>query len=154
MARLFGPYRWDWRGPRRPVSRLYALNPWWLLVGNEDDGLYGDDAWRAGRPKTWRLALTWWLRNPCHNLTWYVLGVAQHHRFIVGPWAPRIAREEGGWLWQYTQIAWSPGIKLPFVGYTSPPGNGWRVEFYAGWRPSGSFGFALRLRRPRKEGTD
>ena len=40
---------------KRKVSFWKKINPlWWF--GNEDDGWYGDDRWRAGREKTLLLA--------------------------------------------------------------------------------------------------
>lgn len=48
---------------------------WWLLFGNADDGLYGTAQFMPDAPN-WQRFVMWGLRNPLHNLTWYVLGVA------------------------------------------------------------------------------
>lgn len=128
--------------PRRQPPPWYRkLNPIWLILGNEDDGYWGDDHWRAGRPKTLRLALIWWMRNPCHNLTWYGIGVADRERLMTGRWAPCVHKPGGGLLVSCTWVAlagwWLP---LPFISYI-----GLHAKTYAGWRPSGAFGLELNL---------
>lgn len=123
------------RQARRTVSPWLKFCPWWALFGNEDDGYFGSDSWRSGRAKTLGLAFKWWLRNPLHNLTWYVIGVADRDRMISGPFGDQHANPNGGWLWSITSVG---RIRLPYVSYTSS-----RVKFYAGWRPSGAFGFKL-----------
>lgn len=129
--------------PRRPPAPWYRkLNPWWLLFGNDDDGYFGDPDWRAGRTETLGLAVIWWLRNPAHNLTWYGIGVADKARLNVGRWAPEIHRPGGGLLtcWTEVQVLGFLWVALPFISYLSP-----HVKAYAGWRPSGAFGFKLNL---------
>ena len=115
------------------------LNPWWALFGNDDDGYFGDESWRAGRVQTFALAWAWWVRNPCHNLTWYLIGVADRERMHRGRWAPDIHKPGGGWLLSVTDVViLRVRLKLPFVSYISP-----YVKLYAGWRPSGAFGLKL-----------
>lgn len=111
------------------------LNPVWIFLANADDGYFGvnDVRFNPSGGRTLLIALTWWLRNPMHNLTWYVLGVAGRARVIVGPQAPRIADERGGWLWHWV-IADGIPIPLPFLSYKRPGG----LRFYVGWRPSGA----------------
>ena len=121
--------------PRRNVSTPWLLR-WfrllWALFGNEDDGIYGDDKWRAGRAKTWKLAVIWWFRNPFHNLFFYVIGVADRHRTFYS------TREWGssGWTFHVLRCGW---LWLPFISYRG------RVKFYIGWRPYGAFGTKLNL---------
>lgn len=172
----------SYQTPRRKIARkwLKALNPFWLLIDNEEDGVWGDPRWTAPawqRPARIRLvstirtfrvlgrlfslrlpslsfewevvpgsadwrwwrAVAWWFRNPFHNLTWYVLGVADKQRVVRGPWAPSFHRPEGGWLWCFTDVqVLGFTVSLPFISYLSATRKG-----YAGWRPSGSFGFKL-----------
>jgi hypothetical protein len=138
----------SWLLPRRRFNRWQLLNPWAMLIANADDGLYGDDKWRAGRAKTIKLALAWWFRNPAHNLTWYGLGVADFKRVVVGPWGDDQDRTDSGqqgFLWSVTFIEpWGLllPIPLPYVNYTKG-----RWKAYAGWRPSGAFGFKLNIKR-------
>lgn len=127
------------RTARRKVSWLKKLNPFWALFGNEDDGFFGDDPWRNGRDRTFLLAVEWWLRNPMHNLTWYVIGVADKDRTITGPWGDKHANPDGGLLWSIVK-AKNKGIPLPYVNYT----KGY-FKMYAGWRPSGAFGFKFNI---------
>lgn len=130
--------------PRRPVRAWWRkLNPWWLLVANDDDGYWGDDKWRAGRAKTLALAFAWWRRNPLHNLTWYGIGVADRERVTTGRWGGAFHRPGGGWLTCWTDVqVMGVWLALPFVSYISP-----RVKAYAGWRPSGAFGLKLNISR-------
>ncbi len=118
-------------GRHHPIAWWYPLDLAWLLFGNEDDGIYGDATWRAGRPRSFGLAVKWWLRNPCHNLTWYVLGIANRDRLLV------INKDSDapGWVYGYLSAGW---LRLPFLAY-----NG-RLVGYIGWRPSGAFGLKLR----------
>ena len=119
--------------PRRHISTPWLLR-WlrilWALFGNEDDGIYGDEKWRAGRnPSPW-LAIAWWFRNPFHNLFFYVIGVADRPRTFYS------TREWGspGWTFHVLRCGW---LWLPFISHRG------RVNFYAGWRPYGAFGFKL-----------
>lgn len=122
--------------PRRTVSPPAGVLAWlaWALFGNEDDGVYGDDRWRAGRAPSFRLAVQWWFRNPLHNLFFYVIGVADKPRAFFS------TREWGspGWTFHYLRAG---RLVLPFVSYRG------RIKFYAGWRPYGAFGLKLNFSR-------
>lgn len=125
--------------PRREMPMPWLLrlfNFSWAIFGNDDDGLFGDERWRAGREKTLRLALTWWFRNPFHNLFFYVIGVADRDRVFYS------SRDWGVQGWTFHAInctdTWLRWVWLPFISYRSP-----RVSFYAGWRPYGAFGLKL-----------
>lgn len=110
------------------------LNPWWLLISNIDDGYYGltEPKHNPEQKKTLWLAITWWIRNPFHNLFWYVIGVAHLDRVISGKYGVDFYRAGGGWQVLWTKpVGWS--ISLPYI---SREGD-WR--FYLGWRPSGGF---------------
>ncbi|MDB5802253.1 MAG: hypothetical protein JWL63_3192 [Rhodocyclales bacterium] len=48
----------------------------WAFFGNDDDGPIGDVSFNPGRIDTWSFRRAWWLRNPAHNWTFYVIGVA------------------------------------------------------------------------------
>lgn len=120
--------------PRRHVAPPVDSIAWllWALFGNEDDGPYGDDKWRAGRARTWWLAVQWWVRNPFHNLFFYVIGVADKPRTFYS------TRDWGvnGWTLHYTHCSF---LYLPFISY-----KGW-CNFYIGWRPYGAFGLKLNF---------
>lgn len=121
--------------PRRHISTPWLLR-WfrllWAIFGNEDDGIHGDDKWRAGRDKTWRLAVLWWVRNPFHNLFFYVIGIADRPRDFYS------TREWGSPGWTFHALRWG-WLWLPFVSYL-----GW-CNFYAGWRPYGAFGLKFNF---------
>ena len=126
--------------PRRQPHWSRKLNPFWALFGNDDDGYFGDDRWRAGRAKTFRLAVQWWFRNPFHNLFFYVIGIADKPRTFwslpgrswgtVDGWTFHWLHADGSWLW------------LPFASFRNH-----RVSAYAGWRPYGAFGFKFQIKR-------
>lgn len=128
--------------PRRTVPGFRKLNPFWALFGNDDDGYFGDDRWRAGRTKTLGLALQWWLRNPFHNLFFYVIGIADRPRTF---WS-RPGRgwgEVDGWTFHWLQ-ADGGRFRFPFASFRNH-----RFSAYAGWRPYGAFGFKFQIKRKR-----
>lgn len=126
---------------KRSVSIWKKINPlWWF--GNEDDGWYGDDKWRAGRNKTLALAVEWFFRNFMHNLTFYVLGIADHDRtfYSTKVWGERNPDGSGTGFSFHSVIAKNGFLPLPMVAYVGEK-RGW----YIGWRPYGSFGISLNF---------
>jgi hypothetical protein len=111
----------------------------WAVFGNEDDGPIGDLAWNPNQDDTWKRRVGWWFRNPAHNLTFYVIGVAHRETTRTGRYPTDVFTPAGGWNWAVTRYRW---LRLPFVSY-----SGW-VRFYAGWRERGNFG--LKLTRGRR----
>jgi hypothetical protein len=73
----------------------------------------------------WFNWLAWNIRNPLPGIGLYFSTDKMHG---VSNWNPK-----GGWLFLRHQSG------LPFVSY-----RGKHIEFYAGWRPNGAFGLALR----------
>ena len=127
------------RRPKRPWKE--KLNLYWMFIDNDDDGIYGDDNWRAGREKNLKLAWEWYKRNPVHNLTWYVLGVADRERTVSGEYGNAFHKPGGGFLYCWTDVSIGGiPVSLPFVSYISP-----HVKAYFGWRPSGAFGPKLNI---------
>lgn len=126
----------------KTFSLWQKLNPIWALFGNADDGIYGDDAWRAGRPCTPWLAVQWWFRNPFHNLFCYVIGVS--NKPFTFTWTKGAGMEDAGVIRGYVMYGrW----RLPFIGYRSS-----RFVAYAGWRPSGAFGFKAHPIKAKPKG--
>jgi hypothetical protein len=139
---------------RKAAKWSTKINPVWALFGNADDGVLGPPwylhptflwipesiGWR------WWRAVCWWFRNPAHNLTFYIIGVADVDRMVSSRWGADIHPPVGGlhfmWtmapvqLWRGKQVV----ISLPFVSYLSE-----HVKAYAGWRPSGAFGFKANI---------
>lgn len=117
-----------------PPSGTQKWNPiWWL--GNADDP-EPPDWYRPG--KRFR-GVQWQLRNPFHNLTFYVIGVKDSDFIRYGRDPGAVFRSDGGWNWCVIQKGW---WRLPFVSY-----EGERMKFYALWREHGNFGLKLNLKR-------
>jgi hypothetical protein len=106
----------------------------WAFFGNEDDPLWGDAAFNPEQKDTLWWRAKWWFRNPAHNLTFYVIGVAHREITRSGKYPNDVFNPEGGWNWAVTSYKWA---RLPFVSYAG------RVKFYAGWRERGNFGLKL-----------
>jgi hypothetical protein len=74
----------------------------WALFGNEDDGIYGQ------YPETRWGAVQWWLRNPAHNLTFYVMGAAHLDHKRSGMWPFSVFAPGGqGWNCCVTRLCGS-----------------------------------------------
>ena len=113
--------------PRPLVRRTQKWNPvWWF--GNVDDPV-PPDWYRPG--SRWRTVF-WQLRNPLHNFTFYVLGVADREFTRTGKFPEAVFAPDCGWNWAVTRCGW---VRLPFLSF-----NGERGRFYLGWRERGNFG--------------
>ncbi|OOY31575.1 hypothetical protein [Thioclava sp. F36-6] len=137
----FGP-RPSWRRPLRLLI--------WALFGNgnegDNGGPYGWLPRDTSKPDpNWPATIRWWLRNPAHNLTHYLMAIPfERQRLLIG-------KPKDGTLPTITPaghilLAWNGGpfFKLQFTHW----------EAYAGFRPKvvdgrrvGIFGLALRGRR-------
>jgi hypothetical protein len=124
------------------VAGVPKANPaWWMA--NSDDPLpwwWKPDAPLAERKRTWML------RNPLHNFTSYVMGVSDRHTHRYGIHAGDIWNDRGGFNATVTQAG--PLLYLPMISCRGP-----LLEWYLGWRTSGSFGGALRLAQQDSDGT-
>ena len=123
---------------KRFIPWYKKINPlWWF--GNEDDGWYGDDKWRAGRSKTPWLAIQWFFRNPMHNFTFYVIGVADKPRSFH--YTKEWGKSDGlSFFTVKAEDGLLKDVSLPMVAYVGRK-RGW----YVGWRPYGSFGISLNF---------
>ena len=111
---------------------MQKWNPiWWL--GNADDP-EPPDWYRPGSAgRRW----LWQLRNPLHNFTFYVIGIADKCFTRTGKFPDAVFAPDGGWNWAVTKHKW---VRLPFVSY-----NGHWGRFYLGWRERGNFGFKVNF---------
>lgn len=143
------------------IPRHRSLIPWWALshwctwafLGNDDDGLFGEGHhalyWKASEPSSCKKALLWFLRNPLHNFTFYVIGSAwtensevtlvkiaadQSEFFTYSPRAKTIFFSENSSLFIGLH-GWKPFISLRIL-YS----NQARGDFFVGWRERGNFG--------------
>lgn len=109
-------------------------NPvWWL--GNADDPVPPD--WY--RPGSRCRGVLWQLRNPLHNFTFHVIGIADKCFTRTGKFPDAVFAPDGGWNWAVARYGW---LRLPFVSY-----NGERWRFYLGWRERGNFGGKINFGR-------
>jgi hypothetical protein len=115
-------------GDSKSQARAFPKwNPlWWF--GNADDP-EPPDWYRPGSRCRNEL---WQLRNPLHNFTFYVIGVADKDLTRTGKFPGAVFAPEGGWNWASAKHKW---LRLPFVSF-----NGERWRFYLGWRERGNFG--------------
>jgi hypothetical protein len=114
------------------ISWQQKMDPsFWL--GNNDDPEPPVD-YLPGEPD--RLS-KWYFRNPFHNFTFYVIGIADKEFERKGRLPDRVFDENGGWNWAVSHY----GIwRLPFISYKDQ-----HMQAYWGWRDSGNFGMKLNL---------
>lgn len=145
--RISSPHHayFDAKQPDTSNSRLLGVkkaNPkWW--IENSDSPLPW--WWRPEEPLEVRRR-TWLMRNPFHNFTNYVVGVADRPTRRFGINAESIWNEDGPVNLAVTQSG--PLLYLPFVSY-----RGIFLEGYAGWRERGNLGFSLRRAQHDSDGT-
>ena len=119
--------------PRLPdISICDKLNPFWWF-GNVDEPRAPDWFKPGKRGRNWK----WHLRNPFHNLTHYVIGIADKKFVRSGRYPGEISNPHGGWNFAVLKYKW---LRLPFVSYRRG-----KFEFYAGWRVRGNFGFKVNF---------
>lgn len=113
-----------------PLGGTQKWNPiWWL--GNADDST--PPKWY--RPNQQGRRVLWQARNPLHNFTFYVIGIADKDFLRYGHEPEAVFSKDGGWNWAVIQRGW---LRLPFISY-----QGRRLQFYALWRERGNFGLKL-----------
>jgi hypothetical protein len=114
---------------------MEKCNPlYWLL--NDDDKRAPD----SYRPDDYGIVreIMWLFRNPFHNLTFYVLGVADKEFTVMGQYSSHVFNPDGGWKWH---VVVYKKLRLPFVSYIG------RIKFYIGWRERGNLGLKLTFNR-------
>lgn len=119
-------------GPPLP-RKMQKWNPaWW--IGNVDTPIpppdYKPDDPRRERKYQWR--------NPGHNFTFYVIGIADKKFTRMGRHPEDVFRPGGGLNWAVSRYHL---LLLPFVSY-----QGRHCSTYFGWRERGNFGAKLNLR--------
>lgn len=132
---VFNHFPKEWQ----KFSFWQKCNPvWWL--GNANDPVPPEN-YRVG--KCCR-QFTWRLRNPCHNFTFYVIGIEDKPHTRVGRFPSKTTNPNGGWNWAVSRYK---RLRLPFVDYKRR-----RFEFYCGWRSGGNFGMKLNFSqgKPKK----
>ncbi len=119
--------------PGRPLkgkpTNFFSLIMWGIF-GNADDTT-APPTYMPGSSLWWR-KICWWMRNPFHNLCFYVIGTADKPVVAIGkdPTCPFVT---SGWNYTVIKYKW---LRLPFISY-----QGTVIRAYLGWRPpEGSFG--------------
>ena len=107
----------------------------WALFGNDEDGVLGDRSFNPEQRDTIWIRVSWWCRNPLHNLMFHVPPFGLVGLRFVREGNCAVFREpEGGWGWAVIYYKW---MRFPFISYYG------RVKFYIGWRERGNFGIKL-----------
>jgi hypothetical protein len=124
--------------PGLPEIHFYdKFNPvWWLQ--NADDPI--PPAWY--KPDDKHRATKWRFRNPFHNFSFYVIGVADKEIVRSGRYPERNSDPNGGWDFA---VARRKIVPLPFISYD----RNW-LTFYLGWREHGAFGAEMKFHRHPK----
>jgi hypothetical protein len=138
----------------RCSSQIYPfdIGHWttWALFGDDDSGLFGESltcGWHTDEPISLRLAAAWHMRNPWHNLFFYVIGQAymknseitfvglsQEHSeaFTYREKGKTFSKNSHFYLGLH---GWKPFFQLR-LNYTEK----YQSDFYLGWRERGNFG--------------
>lgn len=123
---------------RKPFYK--KINPvWWLM--NDDEQTVDEASWYHPEWPQWRRWLVWnVIRNPLQNFRAYVIGVEDRNYTVTGK-APVLTVQrddldppELGYQWCVCRLL----LPLPFMSY-----SGRRWLWYAGWQPTGFFGFKI-----------
>jgi hypothetical protein len=122
----------------QPKIHFYdKLNPvWWFR--NADEPVPPE--WYL--PEDKHRVTKWHFRNPLHNFSHYVIGVADKNFLRSGKYPEHNADPRGGWDFAIGRRCLAP---LPFVSYE----RSW-CTFYFGWLENGAFGLKLAFHRHPK----
>ena len=124
--------------PRADLPKIHfydKLNPvWW--VKNSDEPVPPE--WY--KPDDRHRAMKWRFRNPFHNFSYYVVGVADKEFVRSSKYPGRNSRSPGGWDFA---VARRRIVLLPFISCRRGGFN-----FYFGWRERGNFGIKLNYSKP------
>lgn len=127
---------------RKPLwKKLTGMFWWWWM--NDDNQTVDQATWYHREWPQWRRWLVWNVfRNPLQNFRAFVVGVQDRNYTVIGKYPVQCVQRddlippETGW--QYCLI--KTAVPLPFVSY-----SGKRILWYAGWQPSGFFGFKINF---------
>lgn len=119
---------------KRQVSLEDKLNPlFWL--GNLDDPEPPDDYLVGDSQRIEK----WYLRNPFHNFTFYVIGIADQSFERQGLCPSDVFNPNGGFNWAVSKKDW---LRLPFISFENTA-----LSTYFGWRNGGNFGIKLNIHK-------
>ncbi len=146
----------------RSQIRWWDLPHWatWALFGNEDDSIFAEEpssGYESESEPGLTRALAWQLRNPFHNLFFYVIGSADREnselallRYGDEGLEAFKYRKQGGDVFAGKKTSflialhgWKPFISLR-IDY------GRRLDTYIGWRERGNFGLKFNPAKVNK----
>lgn len=116
----------------------------WSIFGNDDDP--EPPEWHKPNSKYWIRYISWYIRNPFHNLFNYRWGVVKEIREgkykMGGKTPPHVFNPDKGWNYILPFFSYQSEVftKFPFL-------KGRYLLIYAGWRPMGALGFKFNLKR-------
>lgn len=128
----------------------------WSFFGNDDDGIFGEQPssnYKTELKPGVKRALSWGLRNPLHNFTFYVIGSAdkppgkKHVLLALGRNKPRLFNQPD--TEQY--VFYEKDLSLLLVSHGGRPFFSFSLPFlqgYIGWRERGNFGLSLKPKPP------
>jgi hypothetical protein len=120
------------------IPTAWKFNPiFWFK--NYDDPEPPEKMWPGDPHRHFK----WYWRNPFHNFTFYVIGIADKTFVRTGKYPARVFAPDGGWNWTVSKYKW---LRLPFVSYQSGS-----FHFYCGWRNRGNFGFEFKFSEPKEK---
>jgi hypothetical protein len=128
---------------KKPLWKKLTGIVWWWWMNDSEQTVDQAPDYHPEWPY-WRRWLIWNVfRNPLQNFRAFVIGV-QDRNYTVDGKAPVLTVQRSdlvppqtGWQWCILQTA----IPRGFISY-----SGTRVVWYAGWQPSGFFGFKLNFK--------
>jgi hypothetical protein len=134
--------------------RWYDIGHWttWMIFGNDDDGIFGESPrspYEANAKNNLKKAMSWWIRNPLHNFTYYAIGSAHRknseltilnvncHGVCFCHYSPLATRKYGSRCTSF-YLALHGGKPLISLRIAYP----WKrkTELYLGWGRKGNFG--------------
>lgn len=121
----------------------------WAILGNDDDGIFGEKNAHDEAPLTCGRALSYQLRNPLHNFCFYVIGTADkqndeldllkitQHGMCVCHY-----HEVGTTVFADKNTSFYLGLHgaKPFISLRLRYLPERQFDFYFGWRERGNFG--------------
>ena len=112
----------------KKTLRFIVLSPF----TNFDDPIPPN--WFEAGKKMWVRKVLWWVRNPFHDLCFYIIGIADKSFTSIGKHPNHVFNPNYGWNWAVRKYKI---FRFPFVSYIN------HIKFYIGWRERGNFGIKL-----------
>ena len=120
-----------------PLSNNIIGKLLWNIFGNSDDP--EPPSWF--KPDDKHRILRWYIRNPFHNLAFYIIGFEDKDRICYGINPGKVLID--GFCVYLSKIKRLP-IIVPFLSYQRTMKNK-IFQLYIGWRRGGAFGIKCRV---------